>query len=125
MVDAKDNRSQKIVEAINKNTTAIGNLRRTLERSLRPLSRDAEVVEQPPMDDHTPPSLATPENPVKVDIDTPVQQPVPHIHLAFMDPADPRPTCWTHTGLGGKFTITNFEEHVNCKKCLDIIEANR
>ena len=49
----------------------------------------------------------------------------PIIHLAFMNPNDPRPSCWEHTGLGGKFTITSYEEYVTCKKCLDAMAQNQ
>jgi hypothetical protein len=50
---------------------------------------------------------------------------LPTIHLAFMDPNDPRPTCWDHTGIGGKFTITSYAEEVTCKKCLKVMAQNQ
>lgn len=47
------------------------------------------------------------------------------IHLAFMKPGDPKPTCWEKSGIGRKFTITNFPEIVNCRDCLRIMQENR
>lgn len=52
-------------------------------------------------------------------------KPLHPIHLAFMDPNNPRPTCWNHSALGAKFTITSHESDVTCLKCVEIIEQNQ
>lgn len=47
------------------------------------------------------------------------------IHLAYMEPGDPRPTCWSNSGIGRKFTITNIPEMVTCWNCRKIMQENQ
>ena len=100
-MDAKDIRP--IIKAIEDHGREIRDLRRAVENAAKERKAPAQNIFN----------------------NTETAVPPPSIHLAFMDPNDPRPTCWDHTGLGGRFTITSFPEQVTCKKCREIMAQNQ
>src|SRR5687768_14842972 len=103
MTDAAEIRNRALIKAIENHGREIRDLRRAIEDAAK--ERKAPEVNQI--------------------FEGPRPIPFPTIHLAFMDPNDPRPTCWKHTGIGGKFTITNYPENVTCKKCQEVMAQNQ
>jgi hypothetical protein len=102
-MDAAESRNRALIKAIEDHGREIRDLRRSVENAFKkdapPAQVTTQIFEAPP-------------------------QPAHPIHLAFMNPNDPRPTCWPGSGLGGKFTITSHPEDVTCEKCKKIMEDN-